>query len=160
VDRGIKETLKIKPILVDMQITVKDIIDHVKEAMQNAMEMRATKLVLYYVGHGHEEYGGWVTHWKDDGSTAGLKRDKFVHVHDILNAIESHEYDDLSVEITSESCFSGQICHQAKTWWEDLQDGERGFNSLRVLGSTYKGNKGVWGKYREFKSNYSSDNTN
>lgn len=107
-DKRINETLRMKPIYVDMNLDVKKVLAHINDALDDLKGMNATKLVLYYCGHGHETYGGWVTHPAD---TTLMNKDKNVHVHDILNTIERHEYDAFSVEITSESCFSGQICH-------------------------------------------------
>lgn len=32
----------------------------------------------------------------------------------------------IGYEITSESCYSGKICHEAKEWWEDNKFIEEG----------------------------------
>ena len=45
-----------------MNLSVKTVLDHIKEALDDAQTMKATKLLIYYCGHGHDKYGGWVTH--------------------------------------------------------------------------------------------------
>ena len=62
IDKRIKETLRMKPIYVNMNLSVKTVLDHIKEALDDAQTMKATKLLIYYCGHGHDKYGGWVTH--------------------------------------------------------------------------------------------------
>ena len=52
-DKRINETLRMKPIYVDMNLSVKTVLKHIKDALDDAKEMNATKLVLYYCGHGH-----------------------------------------------------------------------------------------------------------
>ena len=51
-----------KPIYVNMNLSVKTVLDQIKEALDDAQTMKATKLLIYYCGHGHPDYGGWVTY--------------------------------------------------------------------------------------------------
>jgi translation initiation factor 2 alpha subunit (eIF-2alpha) len=62
IDKRIKETLRMKPIYVNMNLSVKTVLDYIKEALDDAQAMKATKLLIYYCGHGHPDYGGWVTY--------------------------------------------------------------------------------------------------
>ena len=96
-----------------MGINVKKALDHIKQALEEAEKMKADKFTLYYVGHGHDS-GGWVTYPVDGTEDA---KTKYVQIADILDAIKESDYEN-SVEIISESCYSGQACHNAKDWWE------------------------------------------
>lgn len=115
-------------------------------------------MLLYFCGHGHEDYGGWVA-----GNSSGLEpRLQFVRIIDILDTIKNHHIDNISVEITSESCYSGKQVYKAKEWWEENME-KPGMTNLRVLGSTYayapkgeetyKSQKGIWGYYQLYKYN-------
>ena len=94
-----------------MCITFNRILDHIKQALEEADKMKADKICIYYVGHGHKD--GWVTYPVDETEDGK----KYVHVEDILNAVKESDFDK-SVEIISESCYSGKVCHNAKEWWE------------------------------------------
>jgi len=119
--------------------------------LSDAEKENATKFVIYYVGHGHAEFGGWVCHVPDKGAAITDKNEKLVHIHDILELIKKSSYEE-SVEITSESCHSGFICHLAKEWMERDENREDcGFKHLFIMASTYYKNRGVWGAYRKFK---------
>lgn len=67
----------------------------------------------------------------------------------MLNASEyCHDF-----ELTSESCFSGEICHVAKDWIEEKRKNkDKQFRQLSITSSTYRANKGIWGDYRKFKN--------
>jgi hypothetical protein len=52
-DKRINETLKMKPIYVDMNLSKKLVLEHISDALNDAKELKVTKLVLYYCGHGH-----------------------------------------------------------------------------------------------------------
>lgn len=67
--------------------------------------MKISKMLLYYCGHGHEDYGGWVMGFKP-----GIEsRLKFLKISDILDAVKAYPLEDpISLEITSESCYSGK----------------------------------------------------
>jgi hypothetical protein len=62
-------------------------------------------MLLYYCGHGHEDYGGWVMGFKP----GVISRHKHLKITDILDAVRDYALEDkVSVEITSESCYSGK----------------------------------------------------
>jgi len=42
----------------------------IKEALTEAYKEKATKFVLYYVGHGHAAQGGWVCYLPGDQAKA------------------------------------------------------------------------------------------
>ena len=84
-----------------------------------------------------------------------------IHIKEILNIIKHSNYEE-SVEITSDSCHSGMICHQAKKWFESHRNKDDiCFKNIFIMASTYKKNKGAWGRYRNFKSTHQKEyNTN
>tara|TARA_B110000285_G_C15097594_1_gene603019 strand:- start:622 stop:978 length:357 start_codon:yes stop_codon:yes gene_type:complete len=55
-----------------------------------------------------------------------------------------------NVEMTIDSCFSGQMCYKAKELWEK-KNRVLGFKSLFIMASTHKTKKAIWGKYRTAK---------
>ena len=72
---------------------------------------------------------------QDAGYLAGIE------VLDIINASDfvSSQPKKKSVEITSESCYSGMICHNAKKWWEETKEnGNLDIKHLIIMSSTYK----------------------
>jgi len=73
-----------------------------------------TKLVIYYCGHGSPGTGAWVC-YKEEGST---EKNELLHTSEILNLIVEKNFTK-SIEITSESCYSGLVCKNAKKWIED-----------------------------------------
>ena len=62
-----------------------------------------------------------------------------------------------------DACFSGKMCFNAKKWWEEnkLNCEKEDQVKLKVLlinGSTYRHNKGIWGKLTKFKEDSSVPN--
>jgi hypothetical protein len=62
-------------------------------------------MLVYYCGHGHENYGGWVCGEKPNIET----KLKYVSIKDLLDAVRDYPLEDeISLEFTSESCYSGK----------------------------------------------------
>jgi len=69
-------------------------------------------------------------------------------IDEILDIINESKMQ-IGFEITSESCYSGELCHRAKNWFE--KNVNYTFKYLIINSSTFRKNRGVWGKYRRFK---------
>ena len=77
---------------------------------------------------------------------------EIVNIVEILDMVNLSEFSN-DFELTSESCFSGEICHQAKKWIEEKRKAkDKQFRQLSITSSTYRTNKGIWGEYRKFKN--------
>lgn len=125
----------------------------IKNALSEAHKYKASKFILYYVGHGHETQGGWVTYLPEGKGNAIVDVDKqVVNIIEILEILNLSDYGN-DFELTSESCYSGEICHQAKDWIEEKRrNKDKQFRQLSITSSTYRTNKGIWGDYRKFKN--------
>lgn len=76
---------------------------------------------------------------------------QIVNINEILELLNLSQFAN-DFELTSESCFSGEICHQAKDWIEEKRKNkEKAFRQLSITSSTYRKNKGIWGNYRKLK---------
>ena len=79
-------------------------------------------------------------------------------MHEILEVIKESGFNK-QVELTSDSCYSGQLCYAAKKWWEDnirnhafTGPDKSQIGILRINATTYKHSRGVWAKYRKCKN--------
>ena len=143
--KRINETLHVRNVFLANNMSKEDFLREFKFALDEADKLNAQKFDFYFVGHGHEAYGGWVMNSR--GEVNNLGRDT-VKIQDILSIINNKNMT-IGFEITSESCYSGEICHQAKKWIEE--NPHYHFKYLLINASTFRKNKGVWGKYRRFK---------
>ena len=152
-DKRINEVLIIKKVFIQLQLKKTNVLHQIESALNDAEKENTTKFVIFYAGHGHEEYGGWVTHVPEKGVKVEQDQ-KMIHIKEILNIIKHSNYEE-NVEITSDSCHSGMICHQAKKWFESHSNRDDiCFKNIFIMASTYKKNKGAWGRYRNFKSTH------
>jgi len=90
------------------------VLDVIEKAIGQAKKHDATKLTIYYCGHGHDVDGDWVCYPICENKTA----EYYVNAESLLNLVDYLEYEN-SIEITTESCFSGMMCKKAKKWIED-----------------------------------------
>jgi hypothetical protein len=105
------------PVTYYIRQTKEKITDVIDKALKAAYEKDATKLVIYYCGHGFATNGDWVCY--PDKTSVSVE--DYFNVEDLLNLVDSSNYD-RSIEITSESCFSGKMCKKAKEWIESRRN--------------------------------------
>ena len=145
VGKRINETLHVRHVFIENNMSKEDFLKEFQFALDEADKLNAQKFDFYFVGHGHSAYGGWVMN--SHGDINNLNQNT-VKIKDVLTIINNKNMM-IGFEITSESCYSGEICHQAKKWCEENPSYH--FKYLIVNASTFRLNKGVWGKYRRFK---------
>ena len=143
------ESLLIERVFIPLSLGKKAMLETIEKSLKRAEEKRTTKFVIYYCGHGSDIKGSWVT-YHEPGSATQIDEVKanLVEIKDILELVNKSDYEE-SVEMTSESCFSGFLCHEAKDWIEDHKD--RDFKELSIISTAYRNNRGIWGKYRKYK---------
>ena len=98
-----------------------------------------TDFLMYYSGHGSEKNGSWIVSM-DPNNTDILNLDSSrVHIDNVLDMFQESGFTG-NVEISSDSCYSGQVCFIAKTWWERQQtEGVKlHMSSLKVAGTTHR----------------------
>ena len=152
-DKRVKSKMIMQKVLLNKCQEKRGILKIIREALDKANTEQCTKFILYYVGHGHEEFGGWVTYLPEHKKTNIVNVDKqIVGIKEILEILNHSEFQN-DFELTSESCFSGEICHQAKDWIEEKRKNkDKQFRQLSITSSTFRENKGIWGEYRKFKT--------
>jgi len=85
-------------------------------ALNDAEKLDVTNVLIYYVGHGNKTDGGWIMNGGEGINDMQLC---VVEIGEILNLINNNFDMDIGYEITSESCYSGKACHEAKKWFEE-----------------------------------------
>lgn len=70
--------------------------------------------MIYYCGHGHANDGAWVCYKLDDSS----EKNEYLITNEVLDMFTEKNWTK-SIEITSESCFSGYFCKNAKEWIDE-----------------------------------------
>ena len=71
---------------------------------------------------------------------------------EILDIIAESAYTGI-VEITSDSCYSGYLCHAAKKYVTDEETRNKlKVESFKIMASCFKDTKSMWGEYRKYKS--------
>jgi hypothetical protein len=127
-----------------------------RNELKLAINKGATKFLLYYTGHGHEPtnptnhmiHGAWVVA-SDNGKYDAS--DRLIYLSEVLDAIYKSGFRG-GVEITSESCYSGNLCYKAKEWCQDHPDYfEDNDFYIDVSASTNRNRKGTWGKFGRMK---------
>lgn len=94
----------------------KDIIEYIEKNTKNCMNDNIDKILIYYSGHGKEEDGSWVTY---TNKTEGLDMEEYcIKIEEVLDTIKKCGFNN-HLEITSDACYSGKSCYNAKVWWED-----------------------------------------
>jgi len=105
------------PLTYYIRQTKEKITDVIVKAVKVASSENASKLVIYYCGHGFETNGDWVCYPEKDSVSV----EDYFNIDDLLNIVDASLYE-RSIEITSESCFSGTMCKKAKKWIEDRRN--------------------------------------
>ena len=97
------------------------VLDVIEKAIVQAKNNSATKITIYYCGHGFGANGDWVCYpLKEDAKTKVTSVEDYVNAESLLNLVDTLEYEN-SIEITTESCFSGNMCKKAKEWIENRE---------------------------------------
>ena len=107
--------------------------------------MKIHRFMIYYSGHGRDGSGAWI--FSINQPTLNFE-DVTLTITEILDIVNDIGFDDV-IEITSDSCYSGALCHEAKAWWEKHPN--RNIKVLFVKASTYKEVKAVWGRYTRLR---------
>ena len=87
----------------------------VAKNIKNAIAKNCTLFMIYYSGHGVKSNGAWQVNLEK--VTLELEA-SYVTLHEIFKVIDEAEYNG-EVEITSDSCYAGKLCYEAKQWWEE-----------------------------------------
>ena len=118
--------------------------DKLDLAIKEAINKKCNSFVIYYSGHGSIEHGGWMINLEK----ASLDMfESIVTLDEVLKVIDESEYKG-DVEITSDSCYSGQICYHAKAWWEKHKRNGHNISkikNLRVVASSHGKLRSEWG---------------
>ena len=69
------------------------------------------RAIVHYSGHGDLQTGGWVVY--DAGTSNECAR---ITISEILDIANEEKYKG-ELEITSDCCYSGKQCYEAKDWW-------------------------------------------
>ena len=84
-----------------------------KKNFERAKDFNIARVLLFYSGHGDPKTGNWVTY-----SGEGLDEKYYrLSITEILDLIVKTGYDK-EVEFTTDACYSGKQCFEAKKWWE------------------------------------------
>ena len=116
----------ISPIIeLNPSITKDKILNRIYEEAKAAHAMNASSFLLYYSGHGNKQGGAWKCSVKDNG--IAFDRDEYlIEIEEVIQCIVKSGFNQ-SVEITSDSCYSGQLCYKAQElWMSDLLSVQNG----------------------------------
>jgi len=110
-DKRIGENLIMKKVFIEFALEKDDLLQQFQLSLEDAHAKGSTKFVVYFVGHGNREKGGWVTFLPTvDGAASVKSEDKLVTIGELLDLVNKSSFGE-ALEITSESCHSGEMCH-------------------------------------------------
>ena len=134
------------PVTYYLRQEKEKIVDIIEKSLKIALANYVTKITFYYCGHGYATNGDWVCYPDKAGATS---TQDYFNVDDLLNLVDSSDYDK-SIEITTESCFSGNMCKKAKDWIERRQANrcKKGHDLKHYTENPYK-NEQAQDKYKK-----------
>ena len=94
-------------------LTKTNLLGKLREALTMAVANKASRFFLYYTGHGDSETGGWKTFLKELSLEFTANT---ISIEEILDVVKETKFSG-HMEITSDSCFSGLLCHAAREYW-------------------------------------------
>ena len=93
-----------------------ELLKAITEECTKAVNLNTTTLTLYYSGHGRKGDGAWKTTKEGSLEMHFDAEEIYIELHEILNAIIASGYKN-NLEITSDSCYSGELCLIAQKLW-------------------------------------------
>ena len=111
---------------------------------------------MYYSGHGHPDTGAWVvTLWEQSIEFEKAQ----ITLEEVLDIFKESGYKGF-VEISSDSCYSGNLCYRAKKYWESNGGHDKlPMDELKISTTTHRTRKALWGQYRTMKDKIFKDGT-
>ena len=135
---------------MDPSVTKETILKRISDEAINAVKNDASSFLVYYSGHGNKEGGAWKCSVKEQ-TIAFDKHEYLVQIEEVIDLILKSGFNK-SVEITSDSCYSGQLAYTTqKMWMDDLKKGGKTgitqFESFKLAASTSPDRLAEWGAY-------------
>ena len=111
------------------------------------MDQNAETFMINYTGHGDPHSGGWIVNMLEESqdATSGT-----VTIDDVLDIFTQSEFKG-SMEISSDSPYSGKLCHAAKDYFTRNNLDELKLK-YKIMGATNNDEGLPWNVYEQMLS--------